>query len=93
MVCGGYWRPPGPNLARDPGIPWDQNMAHGPKISPTSPGPIEGVQDHEDPGLPKVAGEGLGDELSPKGALNPHLRGFEGGINENHHLFFVVLAS
>ncbi|MBW0562919.1 hypothetical protein O181_102634 [Austropuccinia psidii MF-1] len=51
---------------------------HGPIISPTWPGPIEGVQDHQDPGLPKVAGEALGDELISKGVLNPHPRGFEG---------------
>ncbi|MBW0588022.1 hypothetical protein O181_127737 [Austropuccinia psidii MF-1] len=57
-------------------------MAHGPKISPTWPGPIEGVQDHQDPGLPKAVGEALGDDFSPKGVFNPHLRGFEGGINE-----------
>ncbi|MBW0585349.1 hypothetical protein O181_125064 [Austropuccinia psidii MF-1] len=38
-----------------------------PKIHHTWPGPIDGVQDHQDPGLPKVAGEALGDELSPKG--------------------------
>ncbi|MBW0563630.1 hypothetical protein O181_103345 [Austropuccinia psidii MF-1] len=66
-------------------------MAHGPKISPTWPGPIEGVQDHEDPGLPRVAGEALGDEFSPKGALNPHLRGFEGGINELWPHFLEVI--
>ncbi|MBW0542119.1 hypothetical protein O181_081834 [Austropuccinia psidii MF-1] len=52
------------------------------KFSPTWLGPIEGVQDHQDPGLPKVAGEALGDGFVFKGALNPHLRGFEGGINE-----------
>ncbi|MBW0569723.1 hypothetical protein O181_109438 [Austropuccinia psidii MF-1] len=72
MGCGGYWRPPGPNFSGDPGLPWY-------KFSPTWPGPIERVQDHQDPGLPKVAGEALGDEFSPKGVMNPHLRGFEGG--------------
>ncbi|MBW0557811.1 hypothetical protein O181_097526 [Austropuccinia psidii MF-1] len=46
--------PPGPNSSAYLGIPWDQKMAHGLKISPTWPGPIEGVQDHQDPGLPKV---------------------------------------
>ncbi|MBW0572255.1 hypothetical protein O181_111970 [Austropuccinia psidii MF-1] len=79
VVHGGYWRPPGANSAGDPGITWDQKMAHDPIISPTWPGPIEGVQDNQDPGLPIVAGEALGDEFSPKGVLNPHLRGFEGG--------------
>ncbi|MBW0535731.1 hypothetical protein O181_075446 [Austropuccinia psidii MF-1] len=52
------------------------------QFSPTWPGPIERVQDHQDPGLPKVAGEALGDEFSPKGVLNLHLRGFEEGVIE-----------
>ncbi|MBW0586886.1 hypothetical protein O181_126601, partial [Austropuccinia psidii MF-1] len=61
MVHGpwGLLEAPGPHCAGDPGIPWDQKMAHGPKISPTWPGPIEEVQDHQDPGLPKIAGEAL----------------------------------
>ncbi|MBW0526698.1 hypothetical protein O181_066413, partial [Austropuccinia psidii MF-1] len=75
MVCEGYWRPPGPNSSGDPGTPWTP-------ISPTWPGPIERVQDHQYPGLPKVSGEVLGDELSHKGVLNLYLRGFEGGIIE-----------
>ncbi|MBW0555517.1 hypothetical protein O181_095232 [Austropuccinia psidii MF-1] len=35
------------------------------KNHPTWPGPIDGVQDHQDPGLPKAAGEALGDDSSP----------------------------
>ncbi|MBW0508166.1 hypothetical protein O181_047881 [Austropuccinia psidii MF-1] len=69
--------PLGPNFSGDPGIPWDQTNGPWFKFSPTCPAPIEGVQDHQDPGLPKAAGEALVDELSPKGVLNPHLRGFE----------------
>ncbi|MBW0583338.1 hypothetical protein O181_123053 [Austropuccinia psidii MF-1] len=71
---------------------WGPRASMGPKIgpwykfSPTWPGPIEGVQDHQDPGLPKAAGEALGDEFSPKGVLNPHLRGFEGGISMSSKL-------
>ncbi|MBW0591819.1 hypothetical protein O181_131534 [Austropuccinia psidii MF-1] len=45
-------------------------------------GPIGRVQNHQYPGLPKVAGEVLGDEFSPKGVLNLHLGGFERGIIE-----------
>ncbi|MBW0582327.1 hypothetical protein O181_122042 [Austropuccinia psidii MF-1] len=65
-------------------------MAHGLKNSPTWPGPLEGVQEHQDPGLPKASGEALGDEFSPKGVLNPHLRGFEGGINKLWPYFLEV---
>ncbi|MBW0536571.1 hypothetical protein O181_076286 [Austropuccinia psidii MF-1] len=36
-----------------------QKMAHGPKVSPTWPGPFEGVQENQDPGLPKVEGDAL----------------------------------
>ncbi|MBW0504550.1 hypothetical protein O181_044265 [Austropuccinia psidii MF-1] len=38
---------------------WGPRGTMGPKSSPTWPGPIEGVQDHQDPGLRKVAGEDL----------------------------------
>ncbi|MBW0562350.1 hypothetical protein O181_102065 [Austropuccinia psidii MF-1] len=38
--------------------------------------------DHQDPGLPKAAGEVLGDDFTPKGGMNPHIRGFEGGTIE-----------
>ncbi|MBW0581802.1 hypothetical protein O181_121517 [Austropuccinia psidii MF-1] len=72
VVHGGYWRPPGPNLSGDPTVPLDQ------KGGPW-PGTIDRVQDHQDPGLPKVAGEVLGDEFSPKGVLNHHLGGFKEG--------------
>ncbi|MBW0577630.1 hypothetical protein O181_117345 [Austropuccinia psidii MF-1] len=77
-VCGGYWRPPGPNFAVDPGVPWDQEFAQIPKPQPTWPGPIDGVQDHQDPGLPKVAGEALGDEFSPKGVSILTLKALRG---------------
>ncbi|MBW0563282.1 hypothetical protein O181_102997 [Austropuccinia psidii MF-1] len=75
----GLLEAPGPK--RTPWGPRDSmGLKNGPwsKVSPTWPGPIEGVQDHQDPDLPKAAGEALGDELSPKGVFNPHLRGFEG---------------
>ncbi|MBW0495331.1 hypothetical protein O181_035046 [Austropuccinia psidii MF-1] len=71
----------GTNFAGDPGVPWDQNWPMT-QTSPIWPRPIDGVQDHQDPGLPKAVGEALGDEFSPKGVLNPHLRGVKGGINE-----------
>ncbi|MBW0547650.1 hypothetical protein O181_087365 [Austropuccinia psidii MF-1] len=54
-------------------MPWDHKLAHG---------PIERVQDHQYPGLPKISGKVLGDEFSPKVVLNLHLGGFEGGIIE-----------
>ena len=62
-VIGG---PQGPNLL---GTQGDQGVQKWPlpNFHPTWPGPIDGVQDHQDPGLPKVAGEALGDEFSPKG--------------------------
>ncbi|MBW0487336.1 hypothetical protein O181_027051 [Austropuccinia psidii MF-1] len=77
MVHGpwGYWRPPGPKWTPWAQFGWVPRDSMGPKngpwskTSPTWPGHIEGVQDHQDPGLPKVAGEALGDELSPKEPL------------------------
>ncbi|MBW0551159.1 hypothetical protein O181_090874 [Austropuccinia psidii MF-1] len=45
---------------------WGPRGSMGPKSDPW-PGTIERVQDHQDPGLPKAAGEDLGDEFSPKG--------------------------
>ncbi|MBW0568926.1 hypothetical protein O181_108641 [Austropuccinia psidii MF-1] len=45
--------------------PWAQ-FCWGPQIAPW-PVPIERVQDHQHPGLPKAAGEILGDEFRPKG--------------------------
>ncbi|MBW0558895.1 hypothetical protein O181_098610 [Austropuccinia psidii MF-1] len=69
---GRYCRPPGPNFSGDPGMPGDHKLAQG---------PIERIQDHQCPGLPKVSGAVLGDEFSPKGVLNLHLGGFEGGHN------------
>ena len=58
--------PLGTNLL---GTQGDHGAQKWPKheIHPTWPGPIDGVQDHQDPGLPKVAGEDLSDEFSPKG--------------------------
>ncbi|MBW0592173.1 hypothetical protein O181_131888, partial [Austropuccinia psidii MF-1] len=52
--------PLGPNLL---GTQGDQRAQKWPlhKIHHAWPGPIDGVQDHQDPGLPKVAGEALGD--------------------------------
>ncbi|MBW0574437.1 hypothetical protein O181_114152 [Austropuccinia psidii MF-1] len=67
--------PPGPNFSGDPGMPWDHKLAHGSIFH------LHGL-DHQYPGLPKIAGEVLGDEFSPKGVLNLHLGGFEGGIIE-----------
>ncbi|MBW0505117.1 hypothetical protein O181_044832 [Austropuccinia psidii MF-1] len=78
MVHGGYWWAPAPNFSGNPGVPWDQKVDHVP-FSPIWPGPIQMVQDHQDPGLPKVSGEVLGDDFSPKGVLNHHLGGFKGG--------------
>ncbi|MBW0516721.1 hypothetical protein O181_056436 [Austropuccinia psidii MF-1] len=54
---GGYWRPPGPNFPGDPGVPLDQKSGPWPDSPPTWPGPMERVQHHQHPGLPKVAGE------------------------------------
>ncbi|MBW0593262.1 hypothetical protein O181_132977 [Austropuccinia psidii MF-1] len=58
--------PLGPTLL---GTQGDQGAQKWPnhRFHHTWPGPIDGVQDHQDPGLPKVAGEALGDEFSPKG--------------------------
>ncbi|MBW0512255.1 hypothetical protein O181_051970 [Austropuccinia psidii MF-1] len=71
-VCGGYWRPPGPNFAGDPGVPWDQKVANGLD-------PLIGSRTIKILAFPKVAGEVLGDEFSPKGVLNHHLGGFKEG--------------
>ncbi|MBW0584914.1 hypothetical protein O181_124629 [Austropuccinia psidii MF-1] len=43
----------GPRMTKGPGIGPNSNLHH------TWPGPIDGVQDNQDPGLPKVAGEAL----------------------------------
>ncbi|MBW0593099.1 hypothetical protein O181_132814 [Austropuccinia psidii MF-1] len=65
-VRGGYWRPPGPKFDGD------HELAQSPRHPPLWPGPIDGVQGHQDHGLPKDAGEAHSDECSPKGALNLH---------------------
>ncbi|MBW0590737.1 hypothetical protein O181_130452 [Austropuccinia psidii MF-1] len=63
MGCGPYAAVRGPYSAGDQGAQKWPNL----RIHHTWPGPTDGVQDHQDPGLPKVAGEALGDEFSPKG--------------------------
>ncbi|MBW0586546.1 hypothetical protein O181_126261 [Austropuccinia psidii MF-1] len=50
----------------------DHKLAQSPRHPPLWPGPIDGVQGHQDHGLPKDAGEAHSDECSPKGALNLH---------------------
>ncbi|MBW0593193.1 hypothetical protein O181_132908 [Austropuccinia psidii MF-1] len=63
-VRGGYWRPPGPKFDGD------HKLAQSPRHPPLWPGPIDGVQGHQDHGLPKDEGEAHSDECSPKGALS-----------------------
>ncbi|MBW0505457.1 hypothetical protein O181_045172 [Austropuccinia psidii MF-1] len=63
MGCGGYWRPPGPKLTPEP------------KFAGASGVPW----DHKDSDLPKVAGEVLGGDFSPKETWTRHLKEFEGG--------------
>ncbi|MBW0509732.1 hypothetical protein O181_049447 [Austropuccinia psidii MF-1] len=41
-VCGGDWRPPGPNFAGDPGVPWDHELAHDPKFHLHGLDPLRG---------------------------------------------------
>ncbi|MBW0570562.1 hypothetical protein O181_110277 [Austropuccinia psidii MF-1] len=62
------------------------------RFPPTWPGPIERVQDHQDPGIPKAKDEVLGDEFSPKGVLNLHLGGFGGAIIELWPHFLEVMV-
>ncbi|MBW0586119.1 hypothetical protein O181_125834 [Austropuccinia psidii MF-1] len=71
-VRGGYWRPPGAKFDGDPGVKGDHKLAQSPRHPPLWPGPIDGVQGHQDHGLPKDAGGAHSDEFSPKGALNLH---------------------
>ncbi|MBW0575912.1 hypothetical protein O181_115627 [Austropuccinia psidii MF-1] len=72
-VCGGYWRPTGPKWTPWAQFCWGPRVTKGPRIGPNPklhpiwPGPIDGVQDHQDPGLPKASGEALSDAFSPKG--------------------------
>ncbi|MBW0586187.1 hypothetical protein O181_125902 [Austropuccinia psidii MF-1] len=51
---------------------WGPRIGPEPKTHPTWPGPIYGFQDHQDPGLPKAAGEALSNAFVPKGAFNLH---------------------
>ncbi|MBW0546692.1 hypothetical protein O181_086407 [Austropuccinia psidii MF-1] len=73
--------------------PWDQicwgsRGSMGPTLWPieqfytTWPEPIERVQDHQEPDLPKAEGEVLGSDLKPRGQGSSFFEDFEGGIIE-----------
>ncbi|MBW0538845.1 hypothetical protein O181_078560, partial [Austropuccinia psidii MF-1] len=49
---GDYWRPPGPNFAGDPGVPWEQKLAHGLD-------PLRGSRTIKILASPKVSGDVL----------------------------------
>ncbi|MBW0472813.1 hypothetical protein O181_012528 [Austropuccinia psidii MF-1] len=51
---------------------------HGTKTSTTWPGPIQRVQDNQEPDLPKVEGEVLASDLNPRGPWVFIFEDFEG---------------